>query len=173
MFVIESKSLQSFPVSLRVLKTLQFAKMAGAQNYTKVHKQHSWSTMGELSRPCGLAATAHTTHSVLSNYFVQPIEYQLTHRTGIWRWCDKTKITMGGRKKDKWRKPTQENEWRRSPGKKSLNSQQHVLLILLEDSADVLEDVWVEEVYAAVYDVAHKCAGLFHIMHHLCEQNSL
>lgn len=55
---------------------------------------------------------------------------------------------------------------------KSFNSQQHVLLILLKDWADVLEDVWVEEVYTAVYDVAHKCAGLFHIMQDLSEQKT-
>lgn len=49
----------------------------------------------------------------------------------------------------------------------SFNSQQHVLLILLKDGADMLEDVWVKEVYTAVYDVAHKCARLFHIMQDL------
>lgn len=47
------------------------------------------------------------------------------------------------------------------------NSQQHLLLILLEDCADMLEDVWVEQVYAAVDDVTHKGAGLFHIMQDL------
>lgn len=56
---------------------------------------------------------------------------------------------------------------------KSFNSQQHVLLILLKDWADMLEDVWVEEVYTAVYDVAHKCAGLFHVMQDLSEQKTL
>lgn len=47
------------------------------------------------------------------------------------------------------------------------NSQQHVLLILLEDVSDVLEDVGVEEVYATVDDVTHKRAGLFYIMQNL------
>ena len=46
----------------------------------------------------------------------------------------------------------------------SFDSQQHVLLVLLEDGADVLEDLGVEEVDAAVYDIAYKCARLFHIM---------
>lgn len=55
--------------------------------------------------------------------------------------------------------------------RESFNSQQHVLLILLEDGADVLEDVWGKEVYAAVYDVAHKRAGLFHVVQHLNEKH--
>lgn len=59
-----------------------------------------------------------------------------------------------------------------SPQKKSFNSQQHVLLILLKDGADVLEDVWVEEVYTAVYDVTHKCARLFHVMKDLKKEKS-
>ncbi len=54
--------------------------------------------------------------------------------------------------------------------RESLNSQQHVLLILLKDGADVLEDVGTEEINAAVYDVAHKRARLFHIMQNLNEQ---
>lgn len=53
------------------------------------------------------------------------------------------------------------------PVRESFNSQQHVLLVLLEDSADMLEDFGVKEVYATVYDVAHKCARLFHIMQDL------
>lgn len=59
------------------------------------------------------------------------------------------------------------------PQEKSFNSQQHVLLILLKDWADMLEDVRVEEVYTAVYDVAHKCAGLFHVMQDLSEHKTL
>lgn len=55
--------------------------------------------------------------------------------------------------------------------RESFNSQQHVLLILLEDGADVLEDVWGKEVYAAVYDVAHKRARLFHVVQHLSEKH--
>lgn len=51
--------------------------------------------------------------------------------------------------------------------KKSSDSQQHVLLVLLENSADMLEDVGGEEVDAAVDDVAHKRARLFHIMQDL------
>lgn len=65
----------------------------------KVHKQHSWSTMSETSLYCGLATKAHTTHSVLSNYVVQPKNDQLTRRTGIWRWCDETKSQCGGGKR--------------------------------------------------------------------------
>lgn len=53
------------------------------------------------------------------------------------------------------------------PTRESFNSQQHVLLVLLEDGADMLEDVGVKEVYTAVYDVTHKCARLFHIMQDL------
>lgn len=34
----------------------------------------------------------------------------------------------------------------------------------------MLEDVWVKEVYAAVYDVAHERAWLFHIMQDLVEK---
>lgn len=37
----------------------------------------------------------------------------------------------------------------------------------------MLEDVWVEEVYTAVDDVAHKRAGLFHVMQDLREQKTL
>lgn len=47
------------------------------------------------------------------------------------------------------------------------NLQQHVLLILLEDCANMLEDIWVKEVYTAVDDVTHKCAWLFNIMQNL------
>lgn len=54
--------------------------------------------------------------------------------------------------------------------RESFNSQQHVLLILLKDGADMLEDVWAKEVYTAVYDVTHKCARLFHIMQDLNEK---
>lgn len=53
------------------------------------------------------------------------------------------------------------------PPKKSSDSQQHVLLVLLENGADVLKDVGGEEVDAAVDDVAHKGARLFHIMQDL------
>lgn len=83
---------------------------------------------------------------------------------------------MAGRmkegKKDKWRGPKKLDEWysHASPRAESFNSQEHVLLILLKDSADVLEDLWVKEVYTTVYDVAHKCAWLFHIMQDLERQ---
>lgn len=55
----------------------------------------------------------------------------------------------------------------------SFNSQQHVLLILLKDRADVLEDVRVKEVQTAVYDVTHKCAWLFHIMQDLIKKREV
>lgn len=47
---------------------------------------------------------------------------------------------------------------------KKRDSQQHVLLVLLENSANVLKDVRGEEVDATVNDVTHKRAWLFHIM---------
>lgn len=47
------------------------------------------------------------------------------------------------------------------------DSQLHLLLILLEDGANVLEDIRVEQVDATVDDVAHKRARLFHIMENL------
>lgn len=53
------------------------------------------------------------------------------------------------------------------PPKGETHSQQHVLLVLLENSADVLKDVGGEEVDAAVDDVTHKGARLFHIMQDL------
>lgn len=57
--------------------------------------------------------------------------------------------------------------------RESFNSQQHVLLVLLKDRADVLEDVWVKEVYTAVYDVTHKCARLFYIMQDLRKRGTV
>lgn len=57
------------------------------------------------------------------------------------------------------------------PSKKSSHSQQHVLLVLLENSTDVLEDVGGEEVDPAVDDVTHKGARLFHIMQDLFKKN--
>lgn len=57
--------------------------------------------------------------------------------------------------------------------KNSCNSQQHVLLVLLENSADVLEDVRSEEVDATVDDVTHKRAWLFHIMQDLTKDKKL
>lgn len=53
------------------------------------------------------------------------------------------------------------------PPKKSSHSQQHVLLVLLENSTNVPKDVGGEEVDAAVDDVTHKGARLFHIMQDL------
>lgn len=54
-----------------------------------------------------------------------------------------------------------------NPKMGSYNSQQHILLILLEDCADVLEDLRVKEVDTTVDDIAHKGAWLFHIMQDL------
>lgn len=50
---------------------------------------------------------------------------------------------------------------------KCCNLQKHVLLVLLKDGADVLEDLWVKQVYTTVDNIAHKRAGLFHIMQNL------
>lgn len=47
------------------------------------------------------------------------------------------------------------------------HSQQHVLLILLENFSDVLEYLWSEQVYSTVDYVTHKCAGLLYIMQDL------
>lgn len=55
----------------------------------------------------------------------------------------------------------------------SCDSQQHVLLVLLEHSANVLKDVRGEEVDAAVDDVTHKRARLFHIMQDLKKDRKL
>ncbi len=48
----------------------------------------------------------------------------------------------------------------------------HTTEIWLHTDTDsgVLEDVGIEEINAAVYDVAHKRARLFHIMQNLNEQ---
>lgn len=54
-----------------------------------------------------------------------------------------------------------------SEKRRCYNLQQHVLLVLLEDGADVLEDLWVKQVYTAVDNIANKRAGLFHIMQDL------
>lgn len=56
-----------------------------------------------------------------------------------------------------------------TPTRQSSNLQQHVLLILLKDSSDVLKDLWGEEVYTTVDDVTHKCTWLLHIMQDLYE----
>lgn len=58
----------------------------------------------------------------------------------------------------------------RRPTKNKTDSQQHVLLVLLENSANVLKDVRGEEVDATVNDVTHKRAWLFHIMKDLKKQ---
>lgn len=58
----------------------------------------------------------------------------------------------------------------RQPTKNKTDSQQHVLLVLLENSANVLKDVRGEEVDATVNDVTHKRAWLFHIMKDLKKQ---
>ena len=52
-------------------------------------------------------------------------------------------------------------------GARRWDSQQNVLLVLLEDAGDVLEDIGREQVDAAVDDVAHKGAGLLHIVQDL------
>jgi len=86
----------------------------------------------------------------------------------------KQKSWQGGEGKEKW--TNEENQRNGIHGihphshtgpHRGSNSQQHVLLVLLEDGADMLEDVWLEEVYAAVYDIAHEGAWLFHIMQDL------
>lgn len=53
------------------------------------------------------------------------------------------------------------------PPHDSFNLQQHVLLVLLKDSTDVLEDVLVKQVYTTIYDITHKGAWFFHIMQDL------
>lgn len=55
----------------------------------------------------------------------------------------------------------------------SSHSQQHVLLVLLEDSPDVLEDFWRKQIDATVDDVTHECAGFLHIVHHLQSREHL
>lgn len=47
------------------------------------------------------------------------------------------------------------------------HSQQHVLLVLLENFSDVLEYLRSEQVYSTVDYVTHKCAGLLNIMQDL------
>lgn len=44
------------------------------------------------------------------------------------------------------------------------HSQQHVLLVLLEDCPNVLEDLRGKQVDSTVDDVTHKSARLLHIM---------
>lgn len=76
----------------------------------------------------------------------------------------------GGRREG--RRTNEEKIWKQwnshaSPTRESTDSQQHVLLVLLKHGPDVLEDVWLQEVYAAVYYVAHERARLLHIMQDL------
>ncbi len=113
-------------------------------------------------------------------YTVQP---KCTNLPVVWISDDcvrKQKSWQGGERKEK--KTNEENQRNGTngipmhshaqiPTRESLNSQQHVLLVLLEDGADMLEDVGVKEVYTAVYDVTHKCARLFHIMQDLNKKN--
>lgn len=47
------------------------------------------------------------------------------------------------------------------------HSQQHVLLVLLENCSDVLEYLRSEQVYSTVDYVTHECAGLLDIMQDL------
>ena len=81
-----------------------------------------------------------------------------------------------------WEEPCHDGtlDWRRSRrrrrrgggGARRWDSQQNVLLVLLEDAGDVLEDIGREQVDAAVDDVAHKRAGLLHVVQDLKGQDA-
>lgn len=152
----------------------------------KVHRQHS-QKHHDRAQPV-LWPSSYGSHHSLTHSLTQcsPTTACSPKNTNL----PIVRVSDGGvtKQKSRWREGKRTNEenqsqemssgeppppFRPAAAAAAINSQQHVLLILLEDGADVLKDVWVEEVYAAVYDVAHKCAGLLHVMHDLREQKSL
>lgn len=109
-----------------------------------------------------------TPHSMCSITHRAAYTYQLTHHMDIWRVCKETELMAEMREEGKtemelmvWHFYTQK------PKTVWFNSQQHVLLVLLENGADMLKDVRVKQVYTTVDDVTDKCARLFHIMQDL------
>ena len=58
--------------------------------------------------------------------------------------------------------------WRRVPVRgREDNLHELILMVSLEDFAELFEYLWCEQVGPSVDDVAHKCLRLFNIMKHL------
>lgn len=77
------------------------------------------------------------------------------------------KQKYGTEEREKSREPKKPGNGNDGEKLRQLDSQQHVLLVLLENRSDVLEDLRVKQVDTTVDDVAHKGAWFFHVMQHL------
>lgn len=95
--------------------------------------------------------------------------FRLTPHRNIWWW--NRKQNDGRQEGVRGEKINEENQVCMHFHSRTLqdlsHSQQHVLLVLLENCSDMLEYLRSEQVYSTVDYVTHKCAGLLDIMQHL------
>lgn len=135
-------------------------------------RSSSWSwNLHQTSRS---TCYKHPSHCFLSfNISTKPelhTTFRLTHHMDIW-WRNRTWWQTGNVRGEKQMRRTKErNGWSMHALYSSTDfchSQQHVLLVLLENRSDVLEYLRCKQVYSTVDYVTHECAGFLHIMQYL------